>query len=179
MRFICPFVILFAVLLAHAQEADTAFVSAADGDSVVAEDIILGDNIRKIQTDYYRDLAGGERQKFVGTLLYVGGGIFTCLSVALTVAYVKSYREFKRTCQGDLCDDAGSGITLVFLAYGVSAGMLVPAYFVYARGEEKLKRADFYGNILRQRGEVSMSIRLFPVVDPVERSLGGILALDF
>lgn len=80
MRFACLFIVLFAVLFAHAQEVDTASVSATNNTQVVEDN-----NIAWIRYQYERAIKVGDRQKSLGTGLVIGGGVGITAGIAITV----------------------------------------------------------------------------------------------
>lgn len=80
MRFACLFIVLFAVLFAHAQEVDTTSVSATNNTQVVEDN-----NIAWIRYQYERAIKVGDRQKSLGTGLVIGGGVGITAGIAITV----------------------------------------------------------------------------------------------
>ena len=84
MRFACLFIVLFAVLFAHAQEVATTAASLTNSTQVVEDN-----NIARIRYQYERAIKVGDRQKSLGTGLVIGGGVGITAGIAITVYAIK------------------------------------------------------------------------------------------
>ena len=114
MRFACLFIVLFAVLFAHAQEVDTTSASLTNSTQVVEDN-----NIARIRYQYERAIKVGDRQKSLGTGLVIGGGVGITAGIAITVYAIKLINDNDHKKQKGDCGSADGGpMFVMFMGTG-------------------------------------------------------------
>jgi hypothetical protein len=180
MRFACLFIVLFAVLFAHAQEVDTASVSATNNTQVVEDN-----NIARIRYQYERAIKVGDRQKSLGTGLVIGGGVGITAGIAITVYAIKLINDNDHKKQKGDCGSADGGpMFVMFMGTGtmvVGGAAIVTGIIFRHMGIGRLEKAKTYEDQLRGYGleHLLVSARLIPVINPLSHEFGGNLLLDF
>jgi hypothetical protein len=180
-KFICLLFVFFMVAFAHAQEIQAQELFAQEVDftyaPVVLDSFVLKDSVAQIQSQYERNLKMGKRQRFIGTILYIAGGVSLSAGIAFTVLSVKMNHN---QCGDFTCGDVGPYEYLIsFSCVALGIGSLIPAYFIYSKGSKKLERAHYYEEQLNQYKQYSMSLKIVPFVNPLVKAFGGNLLLDF
>ena len=183
MRFACLFIVLFAVLFAHAQEVDTASVSATNNTQVVEDN-----NIARIRYQYERAIKVGDRQKSLGTGLVIGGVVGLTAGIAITAYAIKVINDNDHKRQnnqkGDCGSEDGGAAFLMMTGTGtmiVGGAALVTGIIFRSMGNGRLEKAKAYEDQLRGYGleHLLISSRLIPVVNPLNGTFGGNLLLVF
>ena len=180
MRFACLFIVLFAVLFAHAQEVDTASVSATNNTQVVEDN-----NIARIRYQYERAIKVGDRQKSLGTGLVIGGCVGLTAGIAVTAYAIKLINDDDHESQSQGKEEGDGGAVFLMMtgtgAIVVGGAALVTGIIFRSMGNGRLERAKTYEDQLRGYGleHLLVSARLIPVINPLSREFGGNLLLDF
>ena len=180
MRFACLFIVLFAVLFTHAQEVDTASVSATNNTQVVEDN-----NIARIRYQYERAIKVGDRQKSLGTGLVIGGGVGITAGIAITVYAIKLINDDDHESQSQGKEEGDGGAVFLMMtgtgAIVVGGAALVTGIIFRSMGNGRLERAKTYEDQLRGYGleHLLISSRLIPVINPLSHEFGGRLLLDF
>ena len=193
MKHIILFIALFGVLLANAQEMDTTFVVNEQGQTVgiihekgtvpvmpqqqqAAQPVQM--QAAPVQqanpafgydsTAYYMDMINVYTEAAVGVGMLVVGAQESCDEDAWG----------RETCTSNSDELAGTGAFVMIggaLVFG--AGTIVKIV-----GSSKIRRARRYEDRLQKykmRQQSSLKLRFDPLIDPINKQVGGNLALNF
>lgn len=190
MKKLILFLVFFCVAGAFAQEVDTTYAISANGDTIgvihpkgTLPLLPEGMNLLNVQLpsvsqdsiDYYQNLASrykksGARKTSVGKGLMIGGGIATGLGLMMSVGSI---------ADNSLSDD-GEMFLLGYLSVCAGVCVFTPGLVLYIVGKSKLRKAERFEEKLDMlQNNQTYSLRFVPMVNPVNRSLGGNLALAF
>ena len=141
-------------------------------------------------TLYYQSLidrysTSGNRFRRVGNGMMIGGGIGAGFGLFLFIVGMSQIDYCDDYSYNDDGCDNDEGVLAALSGYILMIGGVtvftvgVPLKIV---GGAKLRRADRYHDILlkyQMRRQYSLKLRAAPMIDPINNSLGGKLALDF
>ncbi len=120
--------------------------------------------------EYYQNLVdrynrSGETKKRLGNRLMIGGGVAAVLgSLMMLDSYNEDNDEF----------------LLGYLSMFFGTGAFVTGVFVKRAGVSRLHRAkDYEEKLLSYQNRNAYAVKVAPVVNPISRSVGGALALNF
>ena len=178
MKFICLLSIFFAAVFAHAQEMGSTYVQLVYNSSALEND-----SIAKILHDYERATKIGSRHKSLGTGLIIAGGVGLCAGAAVTAYAVKSHIDYERDSEKYSYEegDSGSGFLFIIGTGGIFVGgaAIITGFIFRSNGQKRLDRANFYEEQLKQYNQRSLSLNIFPLLNPMKQAFGGNLLLDF
>lgn len=125
--------------------------------------------------EYYQDLVdrytySGMKKRSVGKWLMISGGI---------AAIVGGIMVFDSLSDDNLSGD-GEEFLLGYMSAIAGSGAFVTGVIIKSVGNSKLRTAHKYEEKLRRYEDShAVSLKVAPVVNPVNKSLGGALALNF
>ena len=114
-------------------------------------------------------LAFGHEDRLFGKRLMMIGGITCGVSVPILLISLKSYYGKPIFIAGAVTLAVGTLMLPVGIGYKISGSADI------RRGERFRKQLDLYN----QRKSHSVSLRMAPLIDPFNKSMGGLLALNF
>ena len=200
MKHIILFLAFFGVLLANAQEMDTTFVVNEQGQTVgiihekgtvpvipqqqatapVAQQqpavMLEADSTAYYESMIDKYTQSGNSTRRAGKGMMLGGGIGAAVGLLMIVgACSDDGEDSNNNCNSTL---ASTGLLLMFSGATVfGIGTIVKIV-----GSSKIRRARRYEDRFqkyRMRQQYSMKLRFDPLIDPINKQVGGNLALDF
>lgn len=200
MKHIILFLAFFGVLLANAQEMDTTFVVNEQGQTVgiihekgtvpvipqqqatapVAQQqpavMLEADSTAYYESMIDKYTQSGNSTRRAGKGMMLGGGIGAAVGLLMLVgACSDDDEDSNNNCNSTL---ASTGLLLMFSGATVfGIGTIVKIV-----GSSKIRRARRYEDRFqkyRMRQQYSMKLRFDPLIDPINKQVGGNLALDF
>ena len=200
MKHIILFLAFFGVLLANAQEMDTTFVVNEQGQTVgiihekgtvpvipqqqATAPVAQQQPAVMLEADstaYYESMIdmytqSGNSTRRAGKGMMLGGGIGAAVGLLMIVgACSDDDEDSNNNCNSTL---ASTGLLLMFSGATVfGIGTIVKIV-----GSSKIRRARRYEDRFqkyRMRQQYSMKLRFDPLIDPINKQVGGNLALDF
>ena len=200
MKHIILFLAFFGVLLANAQEMDTTFVVNEQGQTVgiihekgtvpvipqqqatapVAQQqpavMLEADSTAYYESMIDKYTQSGNSTRRAGKGMMLGGGIGAAVGLLMIVGACSDDDEnSNNNCNSTL---ASTGLLLMFSGATVfGIGTIVKIV-----GSSKIRRARRYEDRFqkyRMRQQYSMKLRFDPLIDPINKQVGGNLALDF
>jgi hypothetical protein len=200
MKHIILFLAFFGVLLANAQEMDTTFVVNEQGQTVgiihekgtvpvipqqqatapVAQQqpavMLEADSTAYYESMIDKYTQSGNSTRRAGKGMMLGGGIGAAVGLLMIVgACSDDDEDSNNNCNSTL---ASTGLLLMFSGATVfGIGTIVKIV-----GSSKIRRARRYEDRFqkyRMRQQYSMKLRFDPLIDPINKQVGGNLALDF
>lgn len=200
MKHIILFLAFFGVLLANAQEMDTTFVVNEQGQTVgiihekgtvpvipqqqatapVAQQqpavMLEADSTAYYESMIDKYTQSGNSTRRAGKGMMLGGGIGAAVGLLMLVGACSDDDEnSNNNCNSTL---ASTGLLLMFSGATVfGIGTIVKIV-----GSSKIRRARRYEDRFqkyRMRQQYSMKLRFDPLIDPINKQVGGNLALDF
>ena len=200
MKHIILFLAFFGVLLANAQEMDTTFVVNEQGQTVgiihekgtvpvipqqqatapVAQQqpavMLEADSTAYYESMIDKYTQSGNSTRRAGKGMMLGGGIGAAVGLLMIVgACSDDDEDSNNNCNSTL---VSTGLLLMFSGATVfGIGTIVKIV-----GSSKIRRARRYEDRFqkyRMRQQYSMKLRFDPLIDPINKQVGGNLALDF
>ena len=200
MKHIILFLAFFGVLLANAQEMDTTFVVNEQGQTVgiihekgtvpvipqqqatapVAQQqpavMLEADSTAYYESMIDKYTQSGNSTRRAGKGMMLGGGIGAAVGLLMIVgACSDDDEDSNNNCNSTL---ASTGLLLMFSGATVfGIGTIVKIV-----GSSKIRRARRYEDRFqkyRMRQQYSMKLRFDPLIDPINKQVGGNLALNF
>ena len=200
MKHIILFLAFFGVLLANAQEMDTTFVVNEQGQTVgiihekgtvpvipqqqatapVAQQqpavMLEADSTAYYESMIDKYTQSGNSTRRAGKGMMLGGGIGAAVGLLMLVGACSDDDEnSNNNCNSTL---ASTGLLLMFSGATVfGIGTIVKIV-----GSSKIRRARRYEDRFqkyRMRQQYSMKLRFDPLIDPINKQVGGNLALNF